>query len=72
MTLGGYPLIDLRTAREQARAVVDAADHGRDPARQRREEAQSRQSRTFKAVSERFVALYAKPDQEVEGNAIHP
>src|SRR3954453_17744786 len=62
MTLGGYPLLDLRAAREQARAIVDAADHGRDPARQRQEEAQSRQARTFRAVAERFIALYAKPN----------
>jgi integrase len=62
MTLGGYPLLDLRAARDKARAVVDAADHGRDPARQRQEEAQSRQARTIKAVIERFIALYAKPN----------
>jgi integrase len=62
MTLGPYPLLDLRSAREQARSVVEAADHGRDPARQRQEEAQSRQSRTVKAVVERFIALYAKPN----------
>src|SRR4051812_13874529 len=46
MTLGGYPLVDLRTAREQARAIAEAADHGRDPARQRQVEALSRQART--------------------------
>src|SRR3954454_3226854 len=57
MTLGGYPLFDLRVAREQARAIVEAADHGRDPARQRQEEAQARQARTFMTVTERFIAL---------------
>src|SRR5215204_870843 len=31
MTLGGYPLLDLRAAREQARAVIEAADHGAIP-----------------------------------------
>ncbi|MFL4973650.1 MAG: Arm DNA-binding domain-containing protein, partial [Microvirga sp.] len=62
ITLGHYPLLDLRTAREQARAVVDAADHGRDPARQRQHEAQSRQAQTVSAVSDRFIALYAKPN----------
>jgi integrase len=62
MTLGSYPLLDLRAAREQARAVIEAADHGRDPARQAREGAQSRQARTFRAVTERFIALYAKPN----------
>jgi integrase len=62
MTLGGYPLLDLRTAREQARSVIDAADNGRDPARQRHHEAQSRQAQTVSAVSERFIALYAKPN----------
>jgi integrase len=62
MTLGGYPLLDLRAAREQARAVIEAADHGRDPARQVRERAQLRQARTFRAVTERFIALYAKPN----------
>src|SRR5215213_765870 len=62
MTLGGYPLVDLRTAREQARAAIDAADHGRDPARARQQEAQSRQARTFRTVTDRFIALYAKPN----------
>lgn len=62
ITLGGYPFLDLRNAREQARAVVDAADHGRDPARERQDEAQSRQARTFRAVTSRYIALYAKPN----------
>ncbi|GAB4273402.1 MAG: hypothetical protein Kow0013_27330 [Pararhodobacter sp.] len=32
MTLGAFPLIDLRDARERARAAIDLADRGDDPA----------------------------------------
>jgi len=39
MTLGAYPLIDLRDARERARAAIDLADRGDDPADKRRDDA---------------------------------
>ncbi len=32
MTLGAFPLIDVKTAREKARAALELADRGDDPA----------------------------------------
>ncbi|MEH3102649.1 MAG: Arm DNA-binding domain-containing protein [Sphingomonas phyllosphaerae] len=60
MTLGAYPLVSLEKAREKARAALDAADRGVDPAAQRGEELAQRKVRTFAAVFERFVDLHVK------------
>lgn len=60
MTLGAYPLVSLEKAREKARAALDAADRGMDPAVQRGEELAQRKVRTFAAVFERFVDLHVK------------
>lgn len=60
MTLGPYPLIDLRGARERARAAFDLADRGTDPADQRRDEARQKGERLFEVICARFVELYAK------------
>ena len=38
MTLGAYPLVDLKAARDKARAALDLADRGDDPADQRKDE----------------------------------
>jgi len=37
MTLGAYPLIDLKAARDRARAAIDLADRGDDPADARKD-----------------------------------
>ena len=56
MTLGAYPLIDLKAARGKARSATDLADRGDDPADQRKDEL--RQSRIV-SISLK-VSIYQK------------
>jgi integrase len=60
MTLGRYPVLDLKAARDKAREALEAADRGIDPAAQRAAELETRQTRTFDAIFERFVELHVK------------
>lgn len=60
MTFGAYPLIDLKTAREKARAALDLADRGEDPADQRKEELRQKGERVFEVICARFIELHAK------------
>lgn len=53
VTLGRYPLLKVRDAREKARAALNAIKEGRDPRRLRRERAD-----TFKEVSEEYIARH--------------
>lgn len=60
MTLGAYPLIDLRDARARARAAIDLADRGDDPADKRRDEARQKGERAFEVICARFIELHSK------------
>lgn len=60
MTLGSYPLIDLKAARESARAAFDLADRGTDPVDKRRADVRQKGERTFEAVCARFIELHSK------------
>jgi integrase len=60
MTLGAYPLIDLKGAREKARAAIDLADRGDDPADQRKDELRHKGERVFEVICARFIELHAK------------
>lgn len=60
MTLGPYPLLDLRNARERARSAFDLADRGTDPADRRRDEARHRGERLFEIICTRFIELHAR------------
>lgn len=60
MTLGAYPLIDLKAAREKARAALDLADRGDDPADQRKDELRQKGERVFEVICTRFIELHAK------------
>lgn len=60
MTLGAYPLIDLKAARDRARAAIDLADRGDDPADKRRDEARAKGERVFEVICARFIELHAK------------
>jgi hypothetical protein len=60
MTLGAYPLIDLKAAREKARAALDLADRGDDPADQRKDELRQKGERVFEVICIRFIELHAK------------
>ena len=60
MTLGAYPLVDLKAAREKARAAIDLADRGDDPADQRKDELRQKGERVFEVICARFIELHAK------------
>jgi len=60
MTLGAYPLIDLKAAREKARAAIDLADRGDDPTDKRRDEMRQKGVRVFEVICARFIELHAK------------
>ena len=62
LSLGAYPKVSLAEARTKARAALEQADDGIDPAAVKVEEVEQRQTRTFEAVLDRFVELYAKPN----------
>lgn len=60
MTLGAFPLIDVKTAREKARAALELADRGDDPTDKRRDEARQKGERVFEVICGRFIGLHAK------------
>lgn len=60
LSIGQWPVINLKAARERAREVMDQADRGIDPAAAREAEAARRNAGTFEAVFERFVELHVK------------
>lgn len=62
MTLGGYPLLGLKGARELCLAAKDLADRGVDPIEHRKSEVAGRQERRFDHLVSRFVELHAKPN----------
>lgn len=61
MTLGAYPLIDLKAAREKAREALDLADRGDDPSDRRRDELAEKRESTVDNIAARYVALHLKP-----------
>lgn len=60
MTLGAYPLIELRNARERARSAIDLANRGDDPSDKRRDEVRAKSERVFEVICARFIELHAK------------
>lgn len=60
LSIGQWPVMDLKAARERARDVVDQADRGIDPAAARQDAAARRKAGSFEAVLERFVDLHVK------------
>lgn len=61
MTLGAYPLIDLKAARTQAGEAKEMADRGVDPAAHRKGKVLSRVERQIDRLIPKFIELYAKP-----------
>jgi integrase len=61
ITLGSTPPLELKAARNQARAILQVATEGRDPREERREQNLIRHSNTFANVRKRFIDLEIKP-----------
>ncbi|CAN5521245.1 site-specific integrase [soil metagenome] len=60
LSIGQWPLTNLKAARERARDIVEQADRGIDPSTARQEVAARRKAGSFEAVSARFVELHVK------------
>lgn len=61
-TIGQYPLIDLKSARQKANDAKELADNGIDPIEHKRQEVLGLNERRFDKVLDRFIALHAKPN----------
>ncbi len=62
LSIGQWPMTNLKAARERAREVMEQADRGIDPAAAREEAATRRKAGAFEVVLERFVELHVKPN----------
>ncbi len=62
MTLGQYPLVDLRTARGKASNAKELADRGIDPASRKQAEVLDRAQKRIETLLPRFIELHAKPN----------
>lgn len=60
LSIGQWPVTNLKAARERAREVMEQADRGIDPAAAREELAARRSAGAFEVVFERFVELHVK------------
>lgn len=62
LTIGEYPLIDLKTARQKALEAKELTDKGIDPSEHRKQEILGLNERRFDKVVDRFVELHLKPN----------
>jgi len=60
LSIGQWPVTNLKAARERARDIMEQADCGIDPAAARKEGAARRNAGAFEAVLERFIELHVK------------
>lgn len=60
ISIGQWPIVSLKSARERAREVMEQADRGVDPAIARQEQASRRKAGEFESVFDRFVELHVK------------
>lgn len=62
LTIGEYPLIDLKTARQKALEAKELTDKGIDPSEHRKQEILGLNERRFDRVVDRFIELHLKPN----------
>ncbi len=55
ITLGRYPYVSLKEARDKARVILESVSMGTDPREKRREEHRVRRGNTVEAVAARFI-----------------
>lgn len=60
ITLGTYPMYDLKTARDKALEVLGNADRGRDPVAALKVEIHERNDKMMRIVFDRYIKAYAK------------
>jgi integrase len=62
ITIGEYPLIGLKAARDKCYEAKEFADRGIDPIDKRKSEIADRNQRRFDLLVSKFIELYAKPN----------
>ena len=62
ISLGSYPLISVKAAREKAQAAIGEADRGINPAARKKKDLRARMNRSAQRVFERYIELHAKPN----------
>jgi integrase len=62
LSIGQWPVTNLKAARDRAREVMEQADRGIDPAAARDAAAAKNKAGAFEVVLERFVELHVKPN----------
>ncbi len=65
LTIGEYPLISLKNARELANDAKELADQGNNPKDERRVSITAKRDRQFSKAVDSFIELHAKPHQEL-------
>ncbi len=60
VTLGRWPMLRLKRAREEARKILETVSEGRDPQPERREQNLIRHTNTVEAVTRRFIEQDAR------------
>ena len=63
LSLGAYPGVSLKLARERARDARGAVQRGQDPVSEKKTEKRDNQLNGFKVCARDFVTKYAKPRQ---------
>jgi integrase len=63
LTLGQYPGVNLKLARERAREAKAAVQRGEDPVEDKKQEERDRRENGFTACVSEYVEKYAKPNQ---------
>ena len=58
VTLGSYPLMPLKEARDKATEVLKAVSEGKDPAREKQTQSAAKEHQTVEAAIEEFIRLY--------------
>jgi integrase len=69
MTLGEYPLIGLKAAREISNEAKDLADTGIDPIERKKQTVADRNEQAFDKLVVRFIKLHAEPNTKNWQNA---
>ena len=72
MTLGAYPLVDVKAARDKAAAALDLADRGDDPSDRRRDDLAEKRDSTVDNIAARYVALHLKPSDRDPSSSTPP
>ncbi|EKO3610625.1 integrase arm-type DNA-binding domain-containing protein [Vibrio metschnikovii] len=62
LTIGKYPAVGLKLAREQGRQIRAELDRGGDPVEDRKAAEREKQTYSFEACANKFVEIYCKPN----------